>query len=346
MRWLLAVGLLALGCPSPPAVVEPAVTPTAGGAAVRWARATAARGSFRWEVPAVARVDGLGAGVVTAAVRVRVVTVRAMPGDRVEAGQSLADVEAPEVLRALGNRDAATVRLAPLRVWRAELQSQRDAGLVRLSELRDVEARLADAEASLRIAEAELRASGFTPSDLDTLRRTGRAPLRAPVAGVVRSVAMVAGRVVDPGEAPLASIAGARPPRVELRLHEPWPEGASLRFEPLSGPAVALDATPLSETVDPDTGARLLWLRPQGDASLVAGTAGRVVVSGLPEDAVEIPARALVRREGEARVLVRQGDTARPQAVRVLSVTAHTALVRGLPPGAEVVAEADRPEAR
>ena len=45
---------------------------------------------------------------------------------------------------------------ARVRVWRAELQSQRDAGLVRLSELRDVEARLADAEASLRRLELML----------------------------------------------------------------------------------------------------------------------------------------------------------------------------------------------
>jgi len=343
----LGLGMAMLGCPAAPTVVvEPAAATTAGHGVLRWVRATAAQGTYHWEVPGVARVDGLGAGVLTASVRVRVVAVRVMPGDRVEVGQALADVEAPEVLRALGNRDAASLRLGPLRTWRTELQAQRDAGFVRLSELRDVEVRLADAEATWRAAESEVRASGFAAGDLDTLRRTGRVALRAPVAGVVRSVAMVAGRVVDPGEAPLASIAGPRPPRVELRLHDPWPEGATLRFEPLHGSAVALDATPLSESVDPDTGARLLWLRPLGNATLVPGTAGRVLVASLPDDTVALPARALLHRAGEARVLLRDGTTTRPQAVRVLSLTDHTALVRGLQVGVEVVAEADRPEAR
>lgn len=350
-RRVLAWGWIALlpgvlGCEGAAVRADPSTRLGEDAAVVRWVAATEARGAMGWEVPAVVRVDGGGAGVVTASVRVRVVAVRTTAGDRVEAGQVVAEVEAPEVLRALGNRAAAAGRMGPMRQWRSELQAHRDAGFIRLTELREVEARFAEVEAALRVAESEVRASGFGPADLDTLHRTGRVALRAPVAGVVRSVAMTVGRVVDPGDPPLASIAGPRPARVELRLHDPWPTGATLRFEPIHGPGVPLDPTPLSETVDPDTGARLLWLQPQGEVSLVAGATGRVVVSGLPPDAVEVPARALLRHGGGARVLVRQGASTRPQPVTVLSLSAHTALVRGIRPGVEVAAEADRLEAR
>lgn len=315
-------------------------------AGVRWVVAAPARAGSRWEAPAVARVDGLGSGDVTASVRVRVARVLAQVGDRVAAGQVVAEAEAPDLVRALASRAAASGRIAPLRAWRAELQAQRDAGFVRASELREVEARLADAEAELRRAEADVRASGFSPADLDALSRTGRVPLRAPVAGVLRAMEMVPGHVSDPGDPPLASISGERPVRVEVRLHAPWPAGASLRFEPLSGEGFALDPSPVSEAVDPEHGVRMLWLRPREPASLPAGTAGRVVVSGLPDDAVEVPSRALLRVEGGARVLARAGARTTPVPVTVLSISQHTAIVRGLRAGVEVAAEADRAEAR
>lgn len=306
----------------------------------RWVRASAPRGATAWEAPAVARADGLGAGELTAPVRVRVVRVLAVVGDRLEAGQALVEVEAPELVRAQGALGAAASRVAPLRSWRHEVLAQRDAGFVRASEQREVEARLADAEAELRRAEAELRASGFSSRDLATLGRTGRLPLRAPIAGVLRAVNMVPGRVVDPGDAPLAQIAGVRPVRVEFRVSIPWPEGASLRFVPLRGEAMDLDPTPISETVDPESGARLVWLRARSAAALAPGTAGRVVVSALPEGVVEIPVRALRRDGGAARVELRGG----PRAVTVLSTNQHSALVRGLAVGAELAAEADRGE--
>lgn len=345
MRRML-IALLLVACEGRSRANDPPAVRGETAAAVRWTTATAARGASHWEAPAVARVDGTGAGDVTASVRVRVARVLAQAGDRVTAGQVVAEVEAPDVVRALASRAAATGRVAPLRAWRAELLSQRDAGFVRVSELREVEARLSEAEAEQRRAEADVHASGFSPADLAALSRTGRVPLRAPVAGVLRAVAMVPGHVADPGDPPLASISGERPVRVEVRLHEPWPAGAALRFEPVSGEPIALDPTPLSEAVDPETGARMLWLRPLAASSLPAGAAGRVVVSGLPDDAVELPARALLRVDGAARVLVREGERTRPQAVTVLSMTQHTAIVRGLRAGTEVAAEADRPEAR
>jgi hypothetical protein len=107
---------------------------------------------------------------------------------------------------------------------------------------------------------------------------------------------------------------------------------------------VDLDPTPLSETVDPETGARLLWLRPQGESSMLAGTLGRVVLRGAPGDAVTVPARALRRRDGAALIFVREGELSRPRRVTVLTVRATDAVVTGVAAGAEVLAEAPAAE--
>lgn len=338
-RSALALGLV-LGCdaPAPPALrEEPA-------AAARWVRAVGAVRGIAWEAPAVVRAEGPGTGELTASVRVRVRRVMVQPGDRVRAGDPLAEVEAPDVLRALGTRDAAAARATPLRAWRDELAAQRDAGLVRSSELRDVQARLGEAEAERIRAESDVRASGFAPADLRALSRGGRTVLRAPLDGVVQRVAMIPGRVVDPGGPALAVIVAPRPVRVEVRLHDAWPAGAALRFEPAHGAPVDLDPTPLSETVDPETGARLLWLRPQGESSMLAGTLGRVVLRGAPGDAVTVPARALRRRDGAALIFVREGELSRPRRVTVLTVRATDAVVTGVAAGAEVLAEAPAAE--
>lgn len=340
MKRLLLSLALALGCDArtAPNALRPD-TPEA--APVRWARAAAATELAVWEAPAVARLDGLGSGEVTASVRVRVSRVLVQPGDRVTAGAPVVEVEAPELIRALAARGAAAGRVAPLRRWRAELTAQRETGLVRGADVRDVETRLADAEADLRRAEAELRAAGISPADLAALERTGRFALRSPVAGVVRAVSAVPGRIVEPGQGALAEVVGERPARIEVRVLQPWPRGATLRFVSSTGAEVALDPTPLSEVTDPATGGRVAWLRVTGDVPLAAGTAGRVVVSGLPADAVVVPARALLRADGAAWVLRRDGAGTRRVRVEVLSATQHRAVVRGLAVGDELAPEAD-----
>lgn len=339
MRALFVV-LVALlfGCEPRGAAVRPDAPDAAP---IRWARAAAVDDIAVWEAPGVARVEGAGSGEVTASVRVRVVRVVAMPGDRVALRDPVVEVEAPDLVRSLAARAAASGRAVPLRRWRAELAAQRETGMVRTGELRDVEARLADAEADLRRAEADLRASGLSAADLATLERTGRVALRSPVAGVVRAVNVVPGRIVEPGQGALAEVAGEGRARVEVRALRPWPRGATLRFIRASGDAVALDATPLAEVLDPATGGRVVWLRVAGDAPLAAGAAGRVVVAGLPSDAAAVPARALLREGGEAWVLRREGGGTRRARVEVLSAGASRAVVRGVAVGDELAAEAD-----
>lgn len=339
MKRLLLSLALGLGCEArTPTALRPD-TPDA--APVRWARAAAVTELAVWEAPAVARLDGLGSGEVNASVRVRVSRVLVQPGDRVAAGAPVVEVEAPDLVRALAARGAAAGRAVPLRRWRSELTAQRETGLVRGADVRDVETRLADAEAELRRAEADLRAAGVASNDLAALERSGHFALRSPIAGIVRAVSAVAGRIVEPGAGALAEIVGERPARIEVRVLRPWPQGATLRFVSSSGAEVPLDATPISEVTDPATGGRVAWLRVTGDTPLAAGTAGRVVVSGLPADAVVIPARALLRADGGSWVLRRDGAGTRRVRVEVLSATPHRAVVRGLALGDELAPEAD-----
>lgn len=308
--------------------------------ALRFVRATRAQEVSAWEAPAIARVDGLGAAEVTATQRVRVVRVAVQPGDQVAAGAVVAEVEAPELLRALGVRSAANTRLAPLRTWRTELDAQRQAGLARIAEVREVEARLAEADAELRRAEADVRAAAVSSADLEQLLRTGHLPLRAPIAGVVRTVRAIPGRIAEPGQGPLAEIVGARPVRIEVRIHRTIPTESSLVFVPFGGEPIPLLSTPIAEAIEPETGAKMVWLRPRSETMLPAGTSGRVQVTGFTVPVVEVPLRAVTRTEGNARVFRRTANGTEAVTVHVVSLTNHTALLRGIAPDEELVADA------
>jgi hypothetical protein len=134
-----------------------------------------------------------------------------------------------------------------------------------------------------------------------------------------------------------------RPARIEARLTRPLPAGAALQFVATTGEVVDLAEPATLTVVDPADGAMLVWYQPQTPRLLAAGLRGHLRVAALSGTAVEVPARALLRRDGQATVLV-QGSTGKaPQqhAVEVLAVSGPIALVRGLASGALVAAEAD-----
>jgi biotin carboxyl carrier protein len=307
----------------------------------RWIQTVAARDYAAWESPGIARVDGEGSGEVTSSVRVRVVRVLVQAGDRVSAGSAVVEVEVPDVMRALGRRSGAVGRVAPLRRWRAELEAQRSAGMVRSSEVRDVEARVAEAEADLRNAEADVRAAALSAADLSSIERTGRCALRSPVSGIVRAIHATPGHVVEPGHDPIAEIVSDRPARIEVRVMQPWPRGATLRFVTPMGAELALDPTPVSEVTDPATGGRVAWFRVANNTALAAGATGRVVVSGVQGNGVEVPSRALVREGESAWVLQREGTQGRRVRVEVLAVSQNRAVITGIGVGIEIAAEQD-----
>jgi len=133
----------------------------------------------------------------------RVARIDAAPGDHVQAGQALAELESVELGRTRASAIAAEARLA---LARSELERTRGLAHERVAsaqQLQQAEAEAATAEAEATAARAALSALG-----LDSGADPGAAPadgldrvkLVAPLAGIVLDSAAVLGRGVEAGQ--------------------------------------------------------------------------------------------------------------------------------------------------
>lgn len=126
----------------------------------------------------------------------RVSRVLAAPGDKVRAGQTLAELDSPEIGRARAQLSSASARLALARQTFARRQALAADQIVARRELEAAAAELSEAEAAERAARESLAALGAA-------RGSGSALLlSAPIAGTVIERSAVLGRLVD-AERPL-----------------------------------------------------------------------------------------------------------------------------------------------
>lgn len=325
----------------PPPPVESA-GPSAASAASRWVAARAARDLTLFEVPAVVRSASDASVVLAVPVRARVVRIAVRPGDMVSEGAVIAEVQLPELVQAAAAAQAAHDRLGAHKRWLGELRSLRGEGLVRAAEVFEAEAKVAELQAQIVESDAQLRAAGLTPTDGAALLRGATWPLRAPQGAVVRAVEADPGAVLDAG-AVLVRLSALREARIEARLTRPLPRDAALQFVASSGEVIDLAGEATMTAIDPVDGAVMAWYRPLGAQLLAAGLRGRVRVAALQGSAVEVPARALIGRDGGAAVLLQgaSGQAPQRQAVEVLAVSGPLALVRGIAAGTLIAAEAD-----
>jgi membrane fusion protein, heavy metal efflux system len=131
---------------------------------------------------------------VGAPVTARVVRLLAAPGQRVRAGQLLAEGQSTELARARAEHDAAQARVT---LARSALERKRALAdrIVPRREVQEAEADLSAALADLRSATATLQALGAAAT------RGGdasRLPLVAPIAGTVIERNIVLGQMIDP----------------------------------------------------------------------------------------------------------------------------------------------------
>jgi len=131
---------------------------------------------------------------VGAPVTARVTRLIAAPGQRVRAGQVLAEAQSTELGRARADYDAAEARVT---LARAALERKRALAdrIVPRREVQEAEADHAAAQAELRAAGATLQALGASPT------RGGdasRLPLIAPIAGTVIERNVALGQMIDP----------------------------------------------------------------------------------------------------------------------------------------------------
>lgn len=342
---ILTAALLALllaacspesGAPQAPAEARPTSSP------VPWSVARDASGLPLLEAPATVVGPADAEATISPPARTRVQKVHVQVGDRVEAGQPLADVVMPEVLEAAGRLAAAKIRIDAQSRRREQLLSLKEHGLTRSTDLAETEAALAEARAERLAARAVLGGAGLSEAEGEALLGSqGAATLRSPIAGVVLSVQAAIGSVHEGGSGPLFRIGAEASGRVVARMSASLPEGASFVWISPGRAEIPLRLQSSSPLVDSRDGSREHFF--EAEQPIAPGLTGKVRIL-LPEGAglVTIPSRALFLREGRAFVYLREPAGVREREVRVISSTGTEALVEGLEPGARVASDAGR----
>lgn len=328
----LLVVLVLLSACSAPAAKTAVVMPVEASASspTPWVKARRSDGVALLEAPARVLVSPDASAVVAPPLRARVVRVLVVPGQRVARGAPVAQVVMPELVSAAGAWLAAGERLQAWASRRAQLESVRAQGLVRLADVVEADVQLAEARAAQRLAQATLRAAGANEREAEKVVADGGATtLRAPIAGVVIAVAGAIGETREPTAEPLVRLVGEAPPRLEARFAQGLVSGATYSFVTQSGARFELVLAGVAPDVDAQDGATRAWFRLSHSAVLPAGTAGRVEVHpGDAANAAVVPARGVRLDSGRAFVTVLREGKATSVGVEVLSSSGTDALVR------------------
>src|SRR5690606_20071902 len=147
------------------------------------------------------------------------------------AGDPVLDVVMAEVLDAAALVQGLSGRIAAHRARVEELERLRAEQLVDAARVFEQRAALAELEAQRAQALAVLRAASLDGGDAARVLRQGAITLRAPSAGVVRSLDARLGETREPGGAPFARVVGTGAARVEVRSTAPLPPAAAITFE-------------------------------------------------------------------------------------------------------------------
>lgn len=341
MRRLL-VALLFVGCAAP-STDPPALPEGLANAPSRWVLPKpVGDDAALWVLPAQVQADIASQGEVSTLVLGRVDKVHVRPGDAVAAGDAVAELFAPDAIRhAAAYRSAqAQLRLARSRV--NALRRLRREGLAATGQTYDARRDLAELEAQAAAAKAHLRAAGIAPEAFAALAEGAPITLRSPSAGIVRSVSGRIGEVHGPADGPLVDVVGTGSARVQVRLNAALPGQSRVVFRGLSRPDIALQITPIGSVPHPDGMGQLTWFAPRDlTLKLPDGLRGTVRVSPIGDDLHAVPGAALLERDGQMQIAVRQGQTQRWQTVEVLRAGGTAAVIRApLKPGEMVAADA------
>lgn len=306
-------------------------------AASGWAEVVAPRDLTLLQAPGRVVVGGDREAVLQPIFRAQIVRFHVRAGDRVRAGQAIAEVIMPDVANAAAIYRGATRRRTVQGARRDKLSRLRGEGLTSEGAVFEVSSLAAESDQQALVAAATLRAAGVDPARAGELVTRPALALTSPIDGVVQALGGRLGEVVEGSGAAIATIVGAGRARVETRfIHEP-PAGARLRFAAVDGTTWPLVAAPISRVVEADDGAVTLWFEAADERVAFAGLRGTVEVVSEEPAVVQVPAGAL-RGQGEALVVVRRrGEAVDEVPVVLLAAAGATALVRARADG-ELVA--------
>jgi RND family efflux transporter MFP subunit len=273
--------------------------------------------------------------------------VRAVPGDRVRAGQVLILLDGRDlaaqarraraegasadqgVAAAGSDRQAAEATLALARSTHARiagLHAKRSATSQELDDataaLRAAEARAAAAAARAQGAVSGVESARAASDAADTIETFSR--VTAPFDGVVTEKMVEPGNMAAPGT-PLMRIEASGGFRLDVRVDESRvgqiAPGATVSVS-LDGPdgaprVTSGTVTEVSRAVDADARAFLVKIALPADGGLRSGMFGRARFASRPRRALTVPAAALVHRGQVTSVFVAEHDIARVRLVNV-----------------------------
>lgn len=316
------------------------------------------------EIPDTFEAGGIVQARTTATLMARVPApvrdVRAVPGDRVRAGQVLIVLDGrdlaaqarrakaegasadQDVVAAGAERQAAEAALALARATHARiagLASKRSATPQELDEttgaLRAAEARAAAAAARAQAAASSVEAARAASEAADTTETFSR--ITAPFDGVVTEKMVEPGNMATPGT-PLMRIEDTRRFRLDVRVDE----ARIGRVSPGAPVSVALDTgsndgarvvdgkvTEIGRAADADVRSFLVKIELPADGRLRSGMFGRARFSTRPRRALTVPEGALVQRGQVMSVFVVEKGIARVRLVNVRGTEVLAGLSEG-----------------
>lgn len=283
---------------------------------------------------AYARVAPISLAELRAAASGSIESVKAIPGQKVKAGDVLGYLAGPEIAALLmQHRNAVASGRASLQAAQRSLAIARENRAVKLATRESVfaaEATVAQDRAQLSSAEAALNSV------------ENSATLRAPASGTIVSLAVADGERVATGQV-LLTVQPEGHLWIEAEYYgadaQALRPGLSGQFVPADGAApLPVAVASIIPVMRPDGGVPV-GLRPvAGDIHLVSGAAGTVILDGPQHRAVAVPTQALILDGGEWWVLVRtpKGDEHR-RVTPGDSRGNDTVIESGLEPGTEVI---------
>lgn len=354
---ILAASAAALGgCTSHP--VQPAAAP-----AVPVSVTAARSAAFSTPLELSGTLSSVHTTTLGAAAAGRIVAVNVRVGDRVEAGQLIAQIDTSQygaqltgaragAAAAADNQRAAQAqlqqaqsRLALARVTAGRMSQLYVQGAISKQQQDETQSNLQAAQAGVAQAQAGLSAAAGMTAQAQAGVSAAAVPLQntsitAPFSGIVTQKLVETGAVVGPGS-PVAAIQDAS----DLELDVALPEDDAAALVPGTNLKVRVDAlgTRVPGTVravvpsqNPALRSATIKIAVEPRRGLLPGMFARVTVAGAPHDGVSVPLSALVTRAGQSGVFAVRADTASFVPVQTGASTDRAVEVQGLQSGSRV----------
>jgi cobalt-zinc-cadmium efflux system membrane fusion protein len=355
---LLAAALVAAGCGDKPVEKAPAprdplaITANAELAArLRTAAPAFAEVSETLRVSGRIEVDETRLARVGSPVTGRITDLEAREGDSVRRGQVLATINSTELSGAqLGFLKATSQRGLAARAA-ARAQQLLDADVIGAAELQRRQAELAQAEAEVNAARDQLKVLGMSPAALERLAEARTinsvTQIVATIAGTIIERKVTEGQVVQPADG-VFLIADLS--KLWVVADVPEQNAGSVRV----GETVSVEVAALPErklagslsfvapTVNPETRTvRARMELPNPEREYKPKMLASMLIKGMPQKRLTLPAQAVVRDENRDFVFVRTGENAyRLQPVQLgAEYDGRRVVVSGLGESAIVVVE-------